>query len=258
MGSNVKVILICEDSMEGIFTAVYDGWIYAGRGKMVEIRTEMPDNLELFSRYEQIKTNQEKSVKVGRSVRRKLGAEVYENICYAAAAYHQDKGTAIFYVLRQALGAGACKGNIMENMADPYVNLVARLHTKVWHEYHRFLGFIRFRKVGGGVLFSKITPENDVLVMLGPHFADRFPNEQWMIYDDRRHKVLLHRQGGECVLHTGVSLSEDYCGNLEDSEEYETLWRAFCKSITIEERKNPHLQQQLVPQKFQKNMLEFR
>ena len=94
--------------------------------------------------------------------------------------------------------------------------------------------------------------------MLGPHFVDRFPNEQWMIYDDRRHKVLLHRQGGECVLHTGVSLSEDYCGNLEDSEEYETLWRAFCKSITIEERKNPHLQQQLVPQKFQKNMLEFR
>lgn len=258
MDDYAKMILICEDSLEGIFTAVYDGWIYACRGKMVEIRTAMPDNMELFSKYEEIQTDQEKSVKVGRSIRRKLGAEVYENICYAAVADHPDKGTAVFYVLRQALGAGACKMQIMENLADPYVNLVARLHTRVWHEYHRFLGFVRFRELGGGVLFSKISPKNDILVMLGPHFADRFPNEQWMIYDDRRHKVLLHPKGEGCVLHTGVTLSEDYCGELAKPEEYEALWRAFCKSITIEERRNPHLQQQLVPKKFQTNMLEFR
>ena len=32
-----KKLLICQDSMEGIFSAVYDGWIWGARGYQIEI-----------------------------------------------------------------------------------------------------------------------------------------------------------------------------------------------------------------------------
>ncbi|MDO4339651.1 MAG: TIGR03915 family putative DNA repair protein [Eubacteriales bacterium] len=252
-----KRVLICEDTLEGIFSAVYDGWHYGAKGLNVEIVTREPDDIEFFCTYETIPSDGEKAQKVARSVRRKLGYSVYEHICYAAVSAHPDKGTAVFRVLLKALGNGKCRRDIMEALADPDVCLVAKLRTKVWHELHRFYGFVRFREIGGGVLFARITPDNDILLMLAPHFADRFPNENWMIYDAKRQKALLHPRGGEYTLRTGIKLTEEYREAPGKTEEYEELWKAFCKSITVEARKNPGLQQQFVPLKFRPDMVEF-
>ena len=38
---------------------------------------------------------------------------------------------------------------------------------------------------------------------------------------------------------------------------YTHLWRVFCSAITIPERKNTALQQQLLPLKYRRNMVEF-
>lgn len=252
-----KTVLICEDSMEGIFTAVYDGWLDGAENREVEVRVCAPENLELFCTYRRIETDCEKAGKVMRTILMKLGVKTYEDICYAAVSQNPDRGTAIYRVVRKALGNGRCDARIMEALADPDVSTVAKLRTKVWHEFHRYFGFVRFRELGGGILFSKIKPENDILAMLGPHFANRFPNENWMIYDEGREKVLLHRKGEECTLQSGVTLSQEYREDLTEKEEYEELWRAFCSSITVQERRNGKLQQQLVPLKFRDNMLEF-
>ena len=37
-----KRILVCEDSMEGIFSAVYDGWKECAGGCKVSIQTSFP------------------------------------------------------------------------------------------------------------------------------------------------------------------------------------------------------------------------
>lgn len=254
----MKIVFICENTMEGIFTAIYEGWLMEKNQVQVEIRTETSQNQELFCRYEMVTTNMEEAIKVARTIRRRLGARTYECICYAAVSVHPEKGTAIFRVLRKALGGGRCVPQIMDDMADLYVNMVSKMYIRVWHEYHRYMGFVRFSEVGGGVLFAKIAPENDILVMLAPHFEDRFPNEHWMIYDEKRHKVLLHEKGKKCAVHTEVQLSEEYGEKLAEAEKYEDLWRVFCKSITIEERRNGKLQQQFLPKKFRPNMTEFK
>lgn len=252
-----KKRLICSDDMEGIFTAVYDGWLWSARGTEIEISTEEPDCEELFCTCVEIAADMQKAEKVRRTIENKLGSLAYEAVCYAAVSTHPRKGTAIFHVLRRALGKGRCDRRIMEDLSDPYVNLVWKLRVKVWHELHRFFGFVRFREVGGGVLLSEITPDNDILSMLAPHFADRFPNENWMIYDSKRNKVLIHPSGKGCLIRTGVSLTREERDLLTDTEDYESLWKAFCKSVTVQERKNPHLQQQLLPLKFRTNMVEF-
>ena len=43
-----KRILVCEDSMEGIFSAVYDGWKECAGGCKVSIQNSFPVSMELL------------------------------------------------------------------------------------------------------------------------------------------------------------------------------------------------------------------
>lgn len=201
-----KKMLICDDMMEGIFTAVYDGWRWGNRGFSVGIAVREPDYPELFTENLEIISDSVKAFKVARTIKNRLGGQVYEAVCYAAASVHPEKGTAIFYLLRRALEKG-------------------RIDTRV-------------------------------LELLAPHFSDRFPNENWMIYDKKRQKVLAHEQGGECTVYIQAVLNTQETDPVQ-SDEYENLWKAFCSHITIPERKNPGLQRQFVPLKFRSNMPEF-
>ena len=201
-----KKMLICDDTMEGIFTAVYDGWRWENRGFSVGIAVREPDHPELFTENLEIISDSVKAFKVARTIKNRLGGQVYEAVCYAAASVHPEKGTAIFYLLRRALEKG-------------------RIDTRV-------------------------------LELLAPHFSDRFPNENWMIYDKKRQKVLAHEQGGECTVYIQAVLNTQEMDPVQ-SDEYENLWKAFCSHITIPERKNPGLQRQFVPLKFRSNMPEF-
>lgn len=153
-----KKILVCDNSIEGIFTAVYDGWHWENKGISVKIAVEEPEYPELFADRVDITSDSEKAVKVARTVRRKLGEQVYEAICYASVSVHPDKGTAVFYLLRKALGGNRCDRYVLEALADPAVSLVSSLRIKVWHEIHRFYGFVRFRQMAGGILASVIHP----------------------------------------------------------------------------------------------------
>lgn len=252
-----KKVLVCEDSMEGIFSAVYDGWLLGKRGYDVAIVTEEPQNLEFFVSYQYIETNQEKSGKVLDTIRSKLGFHAYEMVCYAAVSRHEEKGTVVYKVLQRAICGKIFDTSVFEALADPYVNLLSKLRIKVWHEIHRFYGFVRFYEMGNGILVSAIRPENDILVMLSDHFTNRYPNENWMIYDEGRRKALLHPAGQKCFVHWNITMPQKWGTELETDSEYENLWKVFCKSVAINERKNSKLQQQFLPLKFRENMPEF-
>ncbi len=252
-----KKILVCEDHIEGIFTAVYEGWIWHMRGMAVEISVREPEYPDFFTTIEEVVSDSIKAGKVLRTIREKLGEEVYETLCYAAVSTYPDKGTLVFRVLWQALSGRRCDRHVMENLSDSDVNMVSKIRIKVWHELHRFYGFVRFREIGGKVLFSKINPENDILEMLAPHFADRFPRENWMIYDEGRKKVLFHPKGGTCSVQKDMEFLQEQKDMLSEKEEYEELFKCFCRSVTVWERRNPALQQQQIPLKFRSNMPEF-
>ena len=217
-----KKMLICDDTMEGIFTAVYDGWRWGNRGFSVGIAVRELDHPELFTENLEIISDSVKAFKVARTIKTRLGGQVYEAVCYAAASVHPEKGTAIFYLLRRALEKGRADTRVLEALADPAVSLVSSLQVE----------------------------------LLAPHFSDRFPNENWMIYDKKRQKVLAHEQGGECTVYIQAVLNTQEMDPVQ-SDEYENLWKAFCSHITIPERKNPGLQRQFVPLKFRSNMPEF-
>lgn len=141
----------------------------------------------------------------------------------------------------------------MEDMADPYVMRVIELARKVDNESHLFCGFVRFYDLGK-FLYAEIEPKCHVLPQVMEHFADRYPNEHYVIYDKKRQVALIHLAFGDSFFVSGDAWNID----LNQHEDYfERLWSQYFKTIAIEERYNPRCQNNLIPKWYRKHMPEF-
>ena len=237
---------------------MYDA--YASRQKFENIKLQMESEMdrELFSEYVEVEPDGEKAEKVLRTIRRELGLEAYECICQAAASWDKRKADAIFKTVVLGLHLPK-KQKIMHCLTKDYVCTVADLSKKTWNEAHRLMGFVRFCELAGGILYADIKPENDVLPLIAPHFANRYPEEHWILYDERRDQFAIHRAGKGWMILEDMKIAEEVRSQLSmDEDDYRALWKAFTKSISIEARKNESLQKQLLPLKFRDKMSEFK
>lgn len=250
-------IFVCEDSLDGILTGVYDAWDSRLGHSQVKLQTETEDTYELFCEYCQVETDLEKAEKVLRTVLRRMGEEAREAICYAGACPCPEKADAIYRLI--VLGLSMEDGTkAVHYLQAPYVSLVMKLRQKAWHEAHRMLGFLRFEELPGGVLYARMEPPYGVLPLIAPHFADRLRQENWLIHDQKRCLLAVHRRNSGWVLTDDRELNRAYLEKRSDREaEFRTLWKAFCQSIAIEERRNPTCQQNLLPLRFRPHMSEF-
>ena len=95
------------------------------------------------------------------------------------------------------------------------------LRRKVSNESHHFREFARFERLNSNnVYVSHLEPKSDVIMLVGRHFADRMPSEQWMIIDDNRKTACVHPKDGE-----------NYLRYLTD-EEFQTLRKTEAVSYT--------------------------
>lgn len=129
---------------------------------------------------------------------------------------------------------------------------------RVTRENQHMLGFLRFQELESGALFAEISPTNNLLELMAPHFADRLSGENWLIYDSARKIACVH-QPGKGVLFTDRIPAELLALNTNSAAEplYQDLWRAFFKAIAIEGRYNPKCQQNLMPKKYWAHMTEM-
>lgn len=247
----------CEDTLTGILTGVYDAWDSRLGHDHVRLTTADHENLELFCEYVDVKPDTGKAEKVLRTIRTRMGEEAYEMIGYASSYPDDRKADAIYRMI--VLGLRLPDGREVSRMlTQPDVRLVFELRRKAWHIVHRYMGFVRFRELSNGVLFSEIDAESDVLALIAPHFADRLPGEHWVIYDRRRRKAAVHGAGGAWVILEEVE-EERFPGLSESGREeaFETLWKTFHKAVGIASRVNPKLQASFLPKKFRPFMTEF-
>lgn len=251
-----KKVFICEDDFASIMTAVYDAWDFS-RGKkhdLVRIELVGTGNFELFAEYVEVQADEDKCAKVVRSIRNKISEEVFGEVFRGTLSDKQDKANAIYHFLVEAF---KCGRGVLYNLGNPAVMRLFELTRYVGNEQHRLLGFIRFEELYNGVLFSKIAPVNNVLTLIAPHFCDRLPNENWIIYDERRKIAAIHRkQGGWCL--TSDTLVLERIVSAETENFYKGLWKTFFDTIAIEERKNYKLQRQLMPLRYRENIVEFK
>lgn len=265
-------ILICEDTQEGVFTAIYE--VYARKYSRDKVRLQVREdvNFRLFAEYIHVPTDVTKAVKVMRTLREQFGEEVYKDICLALTTEDAEKAQAVYRTVELGLrisagndrcGKGKKNVKIMDYLADDNVRKVMELSRAANNELMHLRGFLRFQELKNGILYSKIGPRDNILSLLAPHFADRFSAENFMIYDHKRDQMVVHPAGGEWYVIKGVST--EIKGDIEaigmdysiKEEEYQELFRFFCNKISITERENRKLQLGMLPLRFQKYMMEF-
>lgn len=249
----MNITLVCEESFEGIMTAVYDGWVLMNQGHNVNIHPGMEYEPSFFSEFVPIKTNMEKAEKVAASIRVKVSIEAYTMVFRACVHYAEDRADAVFNFLKVAYPAGA---KVVKMLGNPAVMRVMELSRKAVNEAHLFKGFVRFTELKGNVLYSRIEPKCDVIPLIIYHFQERFPEENWIIYDVRRMKAAVHPMKKETIMISGRNMDE-LTKSMQLKDEYDDLWKVFFNTIGIDARYNPKCQKNMLPLWYRKNMTEM-
>ena len=260
-------ILVCNNSIDGIFSGVYRAYASRYGHKNIQLMTsDVLDTYDLFSQYEDVPIDYENSRKVADTLIARLGQETYADLCQAISAYespHEQKknickADAIYKTIVLALSMKD-GSRILNALGNPYVNRVFQLCRSTSNEAHHLLGFLRFSELSNGILFSRIHPKNQILPLLAAHFTDRLPMENFIIYDETHQTAAIHKSGNGYML-TEVPYADEAFMNQfsEREEEYRQLWLGFFNSIAIEARKNPKLQSQNIPKRFWGDTVELR
>lgn len=260
----MRIIYVCEDSLTGIFSGIYEVW----KSKMTaeEAGLEVGDSFErrLFCEYIFCKAEERKALVVIHMIQKNLGADVYEKISYALLSADRRKAEMVFRAMLEAKKLSR-KDRLMEHLGNEAVRAVFGMYRQVANEAHHYKGFVRFRELKNKTLFAKIEPKHAVLPCIAEHFADRFPQENWVIYDKTHEVFLIHEKGKryyflqQYMCMKGDSGSAQNIAGVFSEEEmdYEALWKEFVRSISVAERENRALQNQNLPLRFRTNLVEF-
>lgn len=258
MESRITRIYMCEDSVDGIFSAVYLAWSSRLGHDSVKLEEQREgqtyNNIELFSEYVNVSTDLNLSLKVAKAIREKISLEAYEAVIRTAFSNYIGKADVIYRFLVLGFKAGR---SIMENLSNETVITVFKVNKYVNGEAHHLLGFIRFSQQEGGWLTAVIHPKNNVLTLITPHFADRLPKESFIIYDANRQLASIHIPGRQWIIASLHDFNIDKLDLSHEEDEYKDLWKAFFNSIAIKERTNKSLQRNNLPMRFRGDMTEF-
>lgn len=253
-----ELYLVCEDSLEGIFTGIYDAFcIKKMQAENIHIQVGEEEELRLFATYRPVATDVVKAGKVARTINREFGTESYLAICRALASADKAKGEAIY----QSVVAGFAMKNpkeLMGNLVNDYVRKVFELARFSANEAHFLVEFLRFKELENGILFARTGPKNNVLTFIMPHFADRLPLENFVIYDEIRGIYGLHPAGKDWYVVSGQQQTIEPDRVYSQGErEYSELFTHFFHTIAIKERKNLNLQRNMLPIRYREYMTEF-
>ena len=244
-GSNIAYVY--DGSFEGMLCCVYES--YYEREMPPIIFTQSQPQTTLFP-VKEIITNFKHAEKVEHSIKYKISSEAMRlvRLCYFSC--EEDREIVILNFLRLGYKIGA---KVTDMLADDAVNTITKVARTVSRESHFYWEFLRFSDYNG-TLVAIIEPKNFVLPMIVDHFSDRFPSEQFLIYDEVHKYAIVHQNGKSMIVPFENLLLPDVC---EKEEKYRALWKRFYDTIAIEGRINLKLQMNNMPKRYWKHLTEF-
>ncbi len=217
------------------------------------IATQPPVQQGLFSNTVTVETDPELAEQYWQKLHHRLGSAGLTPVRSAFLADHPQKDLLICRYLLLGMQEGRRVSNML---AHPQVSPLLKLAQQVNREAHRYLGFVRFREVTGGFYYAALAPDHRVLLLIAPHFAARFRDQQWVIHDCRHGEGIVfdrHRQQW-LLLPMETSAEPEFT---PQEEQFQQLWQSYFATLAIEERKNLKLQQSKVPLKVRPWLTEF-
>lgn len=255
-----EYVFICEDSIDGILTGVYEAYQFKKEEgienhDMLHVAVKEPEIHRLFTQYRKVETDREKSAKVIRTLKKELGESTYYDLCLALTCVDEEKADAVYHTI--VLGLKYHDKDVLARLHEAAVHKAFACKRNAANELHYCKEFLRFEELENGILYAKIGPKNHILPFLVPHFADRLPADNFVIYDENRGEFALHPKYKQWYLVTNHDFDEKELVFSEEEQVYRELFTEFCQTIAIEERINLKLQRQMCALRYRPYMVEF-
>jgi probable DNA metabolism protein len=242
------LIYIYDNSFEGLLTAIYEA--YYKRENPDKILPRFDLQLSIIDIYISIETDLDKSLKVYNSIKNKISIEALEMVYNVFLSEDPDKETIIFEYLKQGWKIGR---NILFHLSDECVLKMNKINQRVEHEAHKMTGFVRFRLIENNIYYAPVEPDNNIIELIAPHFAERFSEQNWIIHDVKRNHAVIYNCREWVVVHEAFdNVPDPDKGDLD----YQKLWKGFFNSISIQNRTNLKLQKGLMPRRYWRNLTE--
>ena len=238
---------IYDGSFQGFLTAIYEAFYSDNPPEQIVSEENFTTNL--FSTTKKIETDEEKSDKVYAAIKDKISSYTLRTVYYCFLSELEEIEINLFHYLKLAFKEG---GRVNKFHSNDIVKKIKSARRKVSREAHRMKGLLRFRTLKNGVYYGPMEPNYNIIEILARHFAKRLSDQDWIIHDLSREWAAIYNQQ-EWAL-TPLTETEIELSAME--EEYQDLWQEFFDSIAIENRQNKKLQQQNMPKKYWKHLVE--
>ncbi len=257
-------VYVFDGTMDGLLTAVFDTF---DRHEQPDSLLTTGDALPLFcEQVYEVVTDEAKAQRVWAGLEKQLSREGLRLIAVGWLSEMHELNNPLYHYICKAFRQEAKAPSIERNFADSDVLEVTNIARKVLHEQLRMKQFMRFQKAKDGTYLAVVSPDHNVLPLVIDHFADRFNDQPWLIYDAHRHYGYYYEGRGHPV-HITFENEADIPFSLadgklrddvlsSDDQLLQDLWRTYFKAICIRERINPRKQLNDMPRRYWKYMTE--
>ena len=247
--------IIYDGSFEGLLTAIFEVYEYKFSDPGI-----FPKNaaIPLFGKQHIVHSSPEKAERVLKKLRATLSASVCKKIYEVHLSEKEGIANVLFRFIQYGLKAGksAC-----DDFSHEAVITLHQTLKKVHRERHRMEAFIRFQQASDGLFFASVEPDFDVLPLISSHFAKRYTDQRWLIFDKKRRYGLLYDLKDVHVVEqspadiNGMGLISAISLH-EDEKKFQELWQQYFKSVNIKERKNTALHVRHMPKRYWRYLTE--
>lgn len=245
-----------DGSFEGLFTAIFEVFEY--RYTVVEISSEEHWQNPFFGETHEVITDSQKAERVLKKIEKNLGKQGIHELFRVYLSEDAELERLILEAVRLSIQFPT--QNILNNFANENMLKISKLVRSVGRESHRMNAFVRFELLEDGFFFSKISPDFNVLPLIKNHFKERYKDQKWMIYDERRNYGIIFDLNEVDFFYPSQEqtqfLQQSQFKIHEAEVPYQKLWQNYFTKTNIVERKNDKLHRQHVPKRYWKYLTE--
>ena len=254
-----------DKTFEGLLCAVFDAFKFK---KMPECLLSDDDLVPLLvSQSHQVEYRNSKYERVYTALQKKLSPIALNQLLFTWLSQLPESDLIIFRYICKVFKAN---GSIETDFGDPDVLTVHDIAKKVNKEKHHIQQFVRFNTIQNPasdidekIYFAVIEPIYNALPLTTRFFKDRYADQKWAIYDEKRQygyfynleKIEQISLNDSDNLIVNNKINQDYL--TDDEKLFQTMWYRYCNALTIKERINPKLQRQNMPRRFWQHLPEM-
>lgn len=249
-----------DKSFEGLLCAVFDAFKLKKMPECLLTDDVVP---LLVSDSHQVEFRNSKYERVYSALQKKLSNIALNQILFTWLSELPESDLIIFRYICKVFKSNY---SIETDFGDPDVLAIHDIAKKVNKEKHHIQQFVRFNAIKNPtsdekIYFAVIDPIYNALPLTTRFFKDRYADQKWAIYDEKRQYGYFY----DLEKLEKISLNDDLIINnkinqdylTDDEKLFQTMWYRYCNALTIKERINPKLQRQNMPRRFWQHLPEM-